>query len=245
MQTFSHLTRLPLLHSSIFQDFRTFTKTPLPFLETTVLSPPFSSLGIAYIKPWGSFLNSVARKANRKLALSVLARSYTNYNFPPDHVSDATSKRIARAVEAEQAVLLNSMASQIANETEHYQRIRTEITNQNFTLDRLKGILTRNEKQFYPYYPALKRLEKPFSIPSFKTRQESFVRKFVGNIETAPVYSGSNRSVVGFCWLIARYPSENATFAVSVVSLLTVDRLFLVPHMLNRWPGFSLLFSIL
>lgn len=199
MQTFSHLTPLTLLRSSIFRDFRTFTKTPLRFPATTVLLLHFSYLGIAYIKPWGSFLDSVARKANRKLALSVLARSYTNYNFPPDHLSDSASKRIARAVEAEQEVLLNSMASKIANETEHYHRIRTEITNHKFTPDRLKNILTRNEKQFYPYYPALRRLEKPFSIPSFKTRQESFVRKFVGNIETTPVYSGRNRSVVDFC----------------------------------------------
>lgn len=198
MQTFSHLTPSTPLHSSIFQDFRTFTKTPMLLPETTVLSPHSSSLGVAYIKPWGSFLDSVARKAHRKLALSVLARSYTNFNFPPDHVSDSASKRIAHAVEAEQRVLLNSMASKIANETEHYERMRNEITNHKFTLSRLKGILSRNEKQSYPYYPALKRLEKPFSIPSFKTRQESFVRKFVGNIETTPVYSGSNRSIIAF-----------------------------------------------
>ena len=134
MQTFSHLTRLTLLHSSIFQDFRTFTKTPLPFLETTVLSPPFSSLGIAYIKPWGTFLNSVARKANRKLALSVLARSYTNYNFPPDHVTDTIAKRIARAVEAEQAVLLNSMASQIAKKIFHKDKVICRVSDSHLQL---------------------------------------------------------------------------------------------------------------
>lgn len=122
-------------------------------------------------------------------------RSYRNYNFPPDHIYENQAKKIVHAVEAEQRAVMHMLAPQIANETRRYHAMRNEITNKRLTLEQLQDVISRNEKQFYPYYPAVRELENPSPVPLAKTQPESFVRKFVGNIETTPIYSGTNRSV--------------------------------------------------
>ena len=91
--------------------------------------------------------------------------------------------------------MMHMLAPQIANETRRYHAMRNEITNKRLTLEQLQDVISRNEKQFYPYYPAVRELENPSPVPLAKTQPESFVRKFVGNIETTPIYSGTNRSV--------------------------------------------------
>ena len=219
----------------------TVVTTPLPtdVIPTTV--PPItfspSSLSRSQVSSSGASVTPklgrerrhrrAAHRRNSRNSLQTNLYSYYHYDYPPDHVGDGIAKTVINRIVDMQSSLMMSLQHTIANQTRQYLDVYNSIVNDRLDFDAMATHVRRKEEAFTNMSCIICPATTPFSVQSILHPRGSVIRKFVGNREVFNINTKEN------LW----FPKRNTTYSVTLVSVATSSRLFMVSHLLSRWPG--------
>ena len=177
-------------------------------------------------------------KSSHSLRTGLL--SYYHYNYPPDHITDNIAKKVINRIVDLQSSLMKSMEHSIMNQTRHYVKVYKSILDNHLDFDALETQVQRKEEAFTNMSCIICPAATPFSIQSVHHPHGSLIRKFIGNREVFNINTKENCRFDCFFERVVRFVKRNATYSVTLVSAATTSRLFMISHMLSRWPGYSL-----
>lgn len=215
------------------------TVPPITFSPSSLSRSQVSSSGASVTPKLGRERRHrrAAHRRNSRNSLQTNLYSYYHYDYPPDHVGDGIAKTVINRIVDMQSSLMMSLQHTIANQTRQYLDVYNSIVNDRLDFDAMATHVRRKEEAFTNMSCIICPATTPFSVQSILHPRGSVIRKFVGNREVFNINTKENCRFDCLLECVVWFPKRNTTYSVTLVSVATSSRLFMVSHLLSRWPG--------